>query len=92
MNRAFDEMFAELTSAGVPPEVVARLAAEFRQCNAAILNEQFSAGTWWRLEEQNFVDFLDGLLNRQDPKLPNFDELYRRKAELERNLTDDDTP
>ena len=89
MSAAAADIMAELTKAGMPTDVVDMLVTKFRESTEANLHEQFEAGLWSRVEKQKLVDFLEGVLHRQAGASPDVDELYQRKAELDRALLED---
>jgi hypothetical protein len=85
-NEMLDRMPAVLEEAGLPPEMATKLVSKMRTASETILNEQFEAGIYSKLERQKLIAFADQLLNRQSSIPPDFDELYRRKAAIDDRL------
>ncbi len=79
----YAQLAADLEREGLPAHHAAEIVARFRASCEPVLNEQFEAGLWSKVEQSKFVDFLDQLLTRQGTQEVDFDELYSRRAKLE---------
>ena len=83
MSKVLDELGDFLRSEGAPDEVIAKVMGQLDQQWRETLQEQFESGLWSKVEQQNFVDFIDRLLNRHGTQATDFEALCRLKAELD---------
>ncbi len=66
----------------LPPDVIQGWKARTLE----ILEAQFGAGLWGRVERYKLAAFIERLLNRQGTENLDFEALYQAKAQLDRQL------